>query len=103
MKQINVNDYVYVKLTEKAIQAHLQNDKLFWEEAYKTNPSTNYKGKTRKQFDEWHKQKDGFYKFQLWVFMKDFGGMFELGFDSPIQQSTFYFENKDVKDYDTES
>ena len=74
MKKFNINHYVYVKLNEKG-KAIVANDPI---EAEFNKPDEN-----------------GFYKFQMWKFMKLFSAHLGMLLDVVSEENCIYFNESD--------
>jgi len=72
MKEFNINEYVWVKLTEHGHE-------ILRKEAEKYRQYSWFKPYTPAPTDE-----DGFTKFQAWHLMQQFGPHISLGFDPPF-------------------
>lgn len=81
-KKVNVNDYVWVKLTEygkyKLSEHSRVVNKFYGVEVLNENP--------------WETE-NGYEKVQLWEFMNVLGSCFSMGLLSPIAGNMIYFEN----------
>jgi len=84
----NVNDYIYVKITEEG-------HKIYEEYIEKlTNEIREYFPKSKNlELPLANSDKNGWTKFQLWNFMQIFGEHFHIGVDGPIE-TTIRFEVK---------
>lgn len=80
MDKINVNEIVWVKLTEYGkfkLSQRIEEEK----ERYGESCLIKYK------------IKNGYWEVQLWEFMKILGPYFMIGFPNLIEKNTIYFEN----------
>lgn len=92
MKKININSYVYVKLTNLGIQLYIASinhrlannapKHLFIDENYVKSKINN----------------DGYIEFQLWEFMRIFGEMLYIGNPNNFFEMEIAFDNKDLID-----
>jgi len=98
MKKINFNLYVYVKLTDKVIHKYIEDYNKQWIEYYKQNSKLDLKS-LLKTFEEFKKQEEnGYYKFQIWVFLEDFGKYFGFGTGVlPLEDGNLYFKTEDLE------
>ncbi len=84
MKQFNVNKNIYVCLTQEAIDKHNENMKELHEHTSLYKPSRYVAGALT--------------EIQLWVFMQNFGSMFQIGFNSPIiERNNIGLEDEDLQ------
>lgn len=84
MKKINLNDYVYVKLNPKGVDIY-----------YHRNDDLNKFEREMPKIDE-----NGFTRFQLHEFMALYGSYMELHEENVLTELNFYFDDKDVNDYE---
>lgn len=87
----NINQFVYVKLTEHGKEVFLK---------YANVVSIFLTGlrEYKKIEDTWlEPEVDGYYKFQLWLLMQIFGSHIELGFSNCFD-TDIYFNKRDLKE-----
>lgn len=78
MFEFNVNDNVYVKLTERGRKHH----KKIHDELIKTFPQVYV---SLGKYNPPEEDKDGWSRWQLWVLMETFGEIMHIGFDPPFE------------------
>lgn len=81
MNKINVNEYVWVKLTEYG---------KYKVSEYSRICNMNFGKKVMEEMP-W-KLEDGYCKVQFWEFMKILGDCFSMGLQTPIENNEIYFE-----------
>jgi len=88
MKKFNINEYVFIKLTEKGAQV-LANDHNKWVGKMLGNRNMDYYLSNR---DE-----NGFYKMQFWCFINNFGELMQAGAGGYFEDNNIYFKEADLK------
>lgn len=78
-RQFNINDYVWVKLTEKGRQ-------LYRDEYYRL----------MKEYPKIEEDKEGYSRWQMWDLMQTFGSFCGLGSPLPFETDVF-FDDKTLK------
>ena len=87
----NINQYVYVKLTEYGKEVYLN---------FINKPYIILNGEEKyKRFEDlWLKpEKDGYYRFQFWRLIETFGEHTSVGFSNCFE-TDIYFDKKDLKE-----
>lgn len=75
VREFNVNEHVWVKLTEEGREALRRN----YEELYKNFSSI------KPEYKSYYKEEDGWTEMQMWVFMKELGQHITMGFKAPFE------------------
>lgn len=76
MKVFNINEYIYVKLTDRG--KNILNN-YYADFDWKPTPN-----------------EEGYYKFQMWQFMNLFGNHFSMGTDNITINNNVYFKEEDL-------